>query len=256
MQTRSKSCPCIDIKRSPASDDKRQDWIRSIFVDHKLYFPCRTLFNDPFDCVMPSFSGTPSTVVKRFVEDFVELKFPGAPASDKAAMISKLVSAQSLEGLQKDLQHDVDQAGILCLSKIRSDILMWAHYADGHKGLCLEFDGSANSDFFGEAQPVEYSDYSPLPLHKDSGSQMARIVLTKSTHWAYEQEYRIILPNQACTSVSFPKELLTGVIFGCLMPETLRQTVRSWAAAGNCGPAFFEARLKTDQFGLDTVRIS
>ncbi|MFZ0680264.1 DUF2971 domain-containing protein [Candidatus Binatus sp.] len=198
----------------------------------------------------------PGTVVKRFVEDFVERKFPEAPASDKAAMISKLMSAESLEGLRKELQHDVDQAGILCLSKIRSDILMWSHYADGHKGLCLEFDGSANSDFFGAAQPVEYSDYSPLPLDKDSGSQMARIVLTKSTHWAYEQEYRIILPNQACTAVSFPKELLTAVIFGCLMPETLRQTVRSWASSGNCDPAFFEARLKTDQFGLAIVRIS
>ena len=39
------------------------------------------------------------------------------------------------------------QAGVLSFSKLRDDILMWAHYGDKHRGLCLEFDGSPNCIF-------------------------------------------------------------------------------------------------------------
>ncbi len=74
-------------------------------------------------------------------------------------MIAKLISKQALDGMRRDLQKDVDGAGILSLSKVRDDILMWTHYADRHRGLCFEFDGSANCNFFGEAQPVVYGEY-------------------------------------------------------------------------------------------------
>jgi len=74
---------------------------------------------------------------------------------------------------------------------------MWAHYADKHKGLCFEFDGSENCKFFGDAQQVQYEDYTPLVLPGDDSSKMmGRIILTKSKHWTYEREYRIFQPSR------------------------------------------------------------
>jgi hypothetical protein len=137
------------------------------------------------------------------------------------------MSVGALQGMRADIQKDVDQAGIACFSKVRDDILMWAHYADKHKGLCFEFDGSANRDFFGYAQPVEYGDFTPVPLG-DATKSMERVILTKSKHWTYEQEYRIFEPEKAGQKVEYPVELLTGIIFCCMMDESHRQ----WSNSG------------------------
>ena len=140
-------------------------------------------------------------------------------------------------------------------SRVRDDILMWAHYADKHRGLCFEFDGSSNCLFFGEAQPVDYEDYTPIPLDEDKNRQMTRNILTKSKHWFYEREYRIFRPGKADSKLDYPIELLTGIIFGCMMPDNIRESVKQWVKGGKCRVAFFEARPKLAEFGLDIVRI-
>lgn len=217
-------------------------------VEHKLFFASRRSFNDPFDCVVPNF-------LQRFVEEKVKRKCPYAAQTGKDEKISALMSVESLEDMRRNLQQHVDRVGIVCFSTVRDDILMWAHYADKHRGLCLEFDGSANCQFFGDARPVEYEDYTPIPLGKDIKSQLERIILTKSKHWSYEREYRIVQAGKACSSLDYPVELLTGVIFGCNMPDTVRKSVKKWTEEGHCCVAFFEARPKAAEFGLEIVRI-
>ena len=143
----------------------------------------------------------------------------------------------------------------MCLSKIRDDILMWADYGDKHRGLCFEFDGSDNCALFGEAQPVVYDDYTTMPLDKDNTTKMGLVILTKSKHWDYEQEYRIIRHRKADSSLDYPVELLTGIILGYMMPENTRELVKQWTVEGHCSVAFFEARPKAAEFGLDIVRI-
>lgn len=239
----------------PWEDQEKMEWVRQILVEHQFYFASRRSFNDPFDCVVPSLSQISGTILKRFVENFVDRKFSNATKVEKLEMMSKLMSVNALEEIHQGLQGEVDKAGIVCFSTVRDDILMWAHYADKHKGLCFEFDGSSNCMFFGEAQPVEYEDYSPIPLHEDENRQVTRAVLTKAKHWLYEKEYRIFRPEMAGRKLSYPIELLTGIIFGCMMPEKVRETVKQWAEEGNCRVAFFESRPKMAEYGLDIVRV-
>ena len=185
----------------------------------------------------------------------MERKLPNAAKVEKAENTSKLMSLTSLESVRNGLQDDVDRAGIVCFSKVRDDILMWAHYADKHTGLCFEFDGSADCPFFGEALPVEYENYTAIPIGEDSNHQMTRVILTKSKHWSYEREYRIVRSGTARRKAPFPGEFLTGVIFGCMMRDDVRALVRQWAKEGDCHVAFFEARPKAAGFGLEIVRI-
>ena len=239
----------------PENDAERMEWVRRIIVDHQLYFSSRTLFNDPFDCVVPSFKQISGTVLKRFIEEFVDRKFVDKDETEKDQLISKLMSAKALSDIRSLLQDEVDKAGIVCFSKVRDDILMWSHYADKHRGICFEFDGSSNCSFFGEAQPVEYDNYTQIPLDKDSEHQMTRVILTKSKHWAYENEYRLFKPGKKECKLDYPVELLTGIIFGCMMPENVRKTVKQWVVEGGCRVAVFETRPKISEFGLDIVRI-
>jgi hypothetical protein len=246
--------PLYKYQACPDNDRVKMEWVRQILVDHQLFFSSRKLFNDPFDCVVPSFQQIPGTIIKRFAEESVDRQFKKAAEVEKDNLISKLMSAKALEDIRKLLQDDVDKSGIVCFSRVRDDILMWAHYADKHKGICFEFDGSDNCLFFGEAQPVEYEDYTQIPLHKDKERQMTRVILTKSKHWMYEKEYRIFRPGKTGCKLDYPVELLTGIIFGCMMTDNVRETVKQWAEEGNCRVAFFEARPKMAEFGLDIVR--
>lgn len=45
---------------------------------------------------------------------------------------------KSVEAIAAKMQHQ----GIACFSAKVDDLLMWSHYADGHRGFCLEFEGS------------------------------------------------------------------------------------------------------------------
>lgn len=247
--------PLYKYLSCPGDDQEKLRWLRHILVEHQLFFASRRYFNDPFDCIVPNLSQVPGTFLKRFVEEFVDRKLSNASESQKLEMMSKLMSVNALEEIRQGLQGEVDRSGIACFSRVRDDILMWAHYADKHKGLCLEFDGSSNCMFFGEAQPVEYEDYTPIPLHEDNNRQMTRVILTKSKHWSYEKEYRIFRPGMAGQNLDYPVELLTGIIFGCMMSHEVRESVRRWVKEGSCRVAFFEARPKKAEFGLDIQRI-
>jgi hypothetical protein len=102
---------------------------------------------------------------------------------------------------------------------------------------------------------LKYADFTPVPFGEDSMKTMTRTILTKSKHWSYEREYRIFRPNVAGRTVDYPVELLTGVIFGCMMRDNERQLIREWVQKGNCRVAFFEAQPKAVEFCLDIVRI-
>jgi hypothetical protein len=59
---------------------------------------------------------------------------------------------------------------VSALSEPRDDILMWAHYANDHKGFCLEFKLDNDASFKSVYFPVHYQDEYPnlLQLSQDS----------------------------------------------------------------------------------------
>lgn len=255
IENASNILPLYRYQSCPENDHTKMNWVRQILVDQTIYFSSRKEFNDPFDCVVPSFQRISGTIIKRFSEEFVDRKFKETPEVEKEKLISKLMSVKALEDIRNMLQDEVDKAGILCFSQVSDDILMWAHYADKHGGICFEFDGSDNCIFFGEAQAVEYKDYTQIPLDKAKEHQMTRVILTKSKHWMYENEYRIFKPGNAGNHFGFPVELLTGIIFGYKMPEKVRETIKRWAEEGNCQVAYFETHPRVSEYTLDIVRI-
>jgi hypothetical protein len=57
-----------------------------------------------------------------------------------------------------------DSFGVLCLSERPDDILLWSHYGNSHRGLCLEFDAAAHLDVFPRLHRVVYQKkYPPIP---------------------------------------------------------------------------------------------
>jgi hypothetical protein len=122
---------------------------------------------------------------------------------------------------------ELEKYGLACLSAKNDDLLMWGHYGDGHRGLCLEFDTSKQP--FIHARQVVYSNTVPLfspvdVLEGDVDSMLEALVLTKHSSWSYEQEWRV--PARAPhAAVKYDATALTGVYFGAKMPNVQREIV-------------------------------
>jgi hypothetical protein len=80
---------------------------------------------------------------------------------------------------------------VYCLGPDVNNLLMWAHYADSHRGICIEF--KTRDTVMCSALRVEYSEAYPL-VRGYSTSEEENLVplLTKADAWRYEREYRLI----------------------------------------------------------------
>jgi|SRR6266850_1779360 len=135
-----------------------------------------------------------------------------------------------------------DNVGILSLSEIAGHELMWAHYADSHKGLVLCFDEqhaffnrrrSENDEFY-FVRKVHYSDSPALSMASLDGDVL---LVTKGTKWTYEKEWRMLLPLKDATRAvvvggdtvhlfEFPPEALKGIILGAHATDVTKASVQ------------------------------
>lgn len=109
----------------------------------------------------------------------------------------------------KPIKNRLDKTtGILCMSTTWQEPLLWGHYADKHKGMCLKFDCELkdwHKITYREERPTlktfgknQISDLSTADVHK--------ISTMKFSKWEYEQEYRMFVP------IANP-DLVTGMHF-------------------------------------------
>lgn len=88
---------------------------------------------------------------------------------------------------------------------------MWSHYADSHKGICLEFDIKRGGFFYNNPLPVQYRKRYPkfeLSDYQDEENMMftmhQQAICTKSVLWKYEKEWRVIA-DDGCGLKKFDK---------------------------------------------------
>ena len=113
------------------------------------------------------------------------------------------------------------------MSAERDNLLMWSHYADCHRGICIEFKTTVGTLFGCDLLDVVYApDYPKLNVcDKPDVEFVKQCVRTKSVDWAYEEEWRIIYTETGPQSFRPEDEELRGVIFGAHISENNKQGV-------------------------------
>lgn len=125
------------------------------------------------------------------------------------------------------LDHTSATSALLCMSKAWSNPLLWSHYADRHRGLCLGFDVPAEA-----FNPVTYTPrrLSLAELGISETGHICRerlepLFYTKFRSWRYEGEYRALIHTVTIDKSSgyafkdFDEELnLREIIIGCRSP--------------------------------------
>jgi hypothetical protein len=90
-----------------------------------------------------------------------------------------------------------EQQGLLCFSKSWRNPLMWSHYGDRHKGICLAFDVVGTEKINYDAQRLFLGNERNNVSAADIPEQLRKLLLTtKFEDWKYEKERRLILPLQ------------------------------------------------------------
>jgi hypothetical protein len=78
--------------------------------------------------------------------------------------------------------------GLLCFSRHWHNPVLWAHYAESHKGLCLGFDVPDGQQAVEYVKgPVQLTHVGPF-VSPDIANKM---LFTKYEHWQYEEEIRL-----------------------------------------------------------------
>jgi hypothetical protein len=102
--------------------------------------------------------------------------------------------------------HNVRRAiskkdGLLCFSKSWSEPLLWAHYADKHKGIALGFEISKYEILEVKYIPGRVKLELTGDREKDEKIFRDTLASVKYEKWDYENEYRIWVRLEDCTKI-------------------------------------------------------
>jgi len=112
--------------------------------DGALYFRHYSDFNDPFEFWSKVVEGIPSpSDGDRFWWAMATWGFPKGESDNLADYEDPREYFESLEDEQPPFQLLFDDTRIACFASESTNLLMWAHYAEGMRGFCIGFDESA-----------------------------------------------------------------------------------------------------------------
>lgn len=149
-----------------------------LIMKHGLLLQAPDSYNDPFDCLAN---------VNVWSADY---RFePDAATVD--AVRSELNSLPPKYQLSTyNLHHDMRMSysvATTCFSEQFDEHLLWSHYGDNHKGICLAFDVA---DLIEELHPCAYQ--TALPMATKWRTDNMALALIKGTAWSYEKEWRLV----------------------------------------------------------------
>jgi Protein of unknown function (DUF2971) len=178
------------------------------------------------------------------------------------ANVEKYLKEQLLAAEIKRLFYEeMGRKGVFSLSETWKSPLMWSHYADDHRGICLEYDTAQipHPDIaavdYRSRRSVKASDLIEWKMQASSEAEQ-RVYNTyffaKSPQWQYEKEWRDIRQSSGGRTPSgFP---ITAVYFGLRCdPAVTTSVVKMFSR--NESISFFEIYPLNDSFSLRRRRV-
>lgn len=169
---------------------------------------------------------------------------------NKETVIQHIIDWFPEEAARKRKQHLETvsrEFGLICLSAVRDNILMWSHYGRGHQGIVIGFNAShpllasqpglVEVEYKQERVEMKYPDVEQSRALKE---QVRAIIRRKSPLWQYEQEWRQLRFLADCKSEEDPQDrdrklyfieieprLISEVIIGCRAANAVVEAIRT-----------------------------
>jgi hypothetical protein len=220
------------FKYCPIYDPENLEGEYSIInlLKNQVTFSTRNNFNDLFDSKI-DFIKPNKAEIKR-----VHSQLKGSDKHEFKKLFFGVNGKENIDDFYQRVNKKFDEYLFFCLTERPDSNLMWSHYANSHKGFCLEWDTSSIN-----AEKVTYQDniasFKLLDVIKmqfgvgdDSeivGKKIWNALKVKLKEWDYEKEYRVQFGkgmehlvtdrNSKFTLVTYEPDWIKSIIFGCRM---------------------------------------
>ena len=203
-----------------------ESYLRDYLVNSRLYLSSRNQLNDPFDVKSDFVFGGGHKAVEKYLRR-LKKDHKLTKKEVKPLTLKFRTPKQAQNELRSSFEQILDSSGLHSFAISPRSLLMWSHYSDSHRGICLVFDVIKDIDVFVPAMQVSYDSNYPIVDYGDEfGEVLAKkAFLTKAKDWEYEKERRIFVVGKAKTYMRFIPQALVGIILGCQISDADRKVV-------------------------------
>ncbi len=249
-------------------------YFRDLLKNNELYFSSPIKFNDPFDCrVVPNYEiGSRKDIYNKLYE-YNGIDYPKFSAielrkkTDKDfAENYKIIKNPDL--FAKRVNEMMDQIiGIFTMTEDNSNILMWSHYSDSHKGFCIEFNAGRlfeicnNYIRIGDLILTKKVKYSPTYPKNNPYTIFKKYeayedwLTVKSMDWKYEKEWRLLYAKHPNEKVQFPDDIFKAIYFGVQCSDKHIEEVFELTKTKKINIKYYKAKLRRYDFGIEFTDI-
>lgn len=228
--------------------------LKQVITKNSFWFSSSTHFNDPFDCSLDEVKSYQKKAIRVWLKN--SPKIYNTPDFPPKAIKYFEENSNAFAELVKNLKHKaISKRGVLALSKIKNNILLWSHYADNHKGATIGIEIRKDPEFFLMPRNINYKKvYTPTNFLTNGFSSIDEILSVKSTDWEYEEEVRIYKDNEGEFKIS--PEAIKEISFGVNANDADISDIIDLCKSNNMDHIeFFKANKKYGEFSIEFKRI-
>lgn len=280
----------IPVYKLVSGEDYHLDGLRK----NTVWFSSVDQLNDPYEGrvyleqVDVSIANMKSALTQVFYHDNNDLKRSRREVEDSFKKMGKSIFTKHIHENVSRQFHELlkihhKERHVLSLSKASSSLkenpfpeplslmMMWAHYANGFRGLCIEYDyvkliESINkiNEVKLDAEAVKYVEGN-LPIIKSStvindliyrdnktSEEIIKAYSTKHKAWSYENEVRVISPIRGINKYS--EECVNRVFVSELNP-VLMDDIKTILREKKHNPELYQVSLHEKKFGFIFTKV-
>lgn len=220
-------------------------------------------FNDPFDCVI---NVDYEKQLKIGVSDVLEEIFGKENREQLLARMNEDIhnKASEISTVLKGVDSSVtNNVFVACFSEKENltSLRMWAHYANFHKGFCLEYDFCEMNRVFKEGIiPILYDNEYSRSYECTSEEECRKFRLgcafTKALEWEYEKEWRLLSCDESKNGQrGYQMDFIrpSKIYLGCRCEERLKKDLKK--VCSNQNIELYQMRMKPETFCLESEKI-
>lgn len=233
----------------------------SLFVNREIYFAEPARLNDPYDCQI--------SVTAAIAAAIIEVN-----KQTGKNILEKLEKEKKLSDILAKMEASVRSVGVLSLTQDPVNALMWSHYADEHRGLCIGFRFSQKITEYDEDNRIigtsecHYCGNNPfidfflefiqsenlMPWYDFWLSILSLGMVSKALPWRYENEVRVLRKEPG--AVTFQPHELSEIVFGMRSDERTRRTIKNILSDSSWSHLkYWQVVRSRGVFGLDLVEV-
>jgi hypothetical protein len=200
----------------------------------------------------------------------------GSPSQNALEEYISVYSSNDIQNqLSEKLHSDAQGFLITCFSKTYDSTLMWSHYANKNKGVCIEFEneGFLEVQYAKSREPIRLKRIIAKILwsyHVSENIQLTELnnklflmtimpLLTKSLEWSYEEEIRCIVKESNSKVLKtddcylYRLSTIKSITLGCRTDINIERNLINIGKKSNID--IYKMQLSNDTFDMERVKI-